>query len=114
MGAKTYSYVILKHNQGGQFASLSGGLSVKFEVGERMKGPCAIYVEDAYRCSLKDTRESFEAWVAYLRPAVGSELPKSSEENALLLLVKKGTPSMLFVTLWRYQFCCFRSVFGNV
>ena len=93
---------------------MSGGQSVKFEVGERMKDPCAIYVGDTYRCSLKDTRESFEACVAYMRPAVGSELSKTSEENALLLLVKRGTPSILFVTLWRYQLCRFRSVFGNV
>ena len=99
---------------GGQFASSSDGQSVKFEVGEGKKGPCAINMKEAYRCSQKDTCAYFEACVIYMRPAIGSELPKSSEENACLLPVKRGTPSIFSTTLWRYHFCCFRPVFGNV
>jgi CspA family cold shock protein len=32
---------------GGQFATLSDGQSVEFEVGEGKKGPCAINVKEA-------------------------------------------------------------------
>ena len=99
---------------GGQSASLSDGQSVKFEVGEGENCPCEINVKEAYRCSHKDARACFEACVVNMRPAIGSDLPKSSEENAYFLPVKRGTPSSLSTTLWRYHFCCFRSVFGDV